>query len=248
MEFMELNLKTWNMQTYADYLRYLKSLADKDYKDFNSKITPNSESEIFGVRVPKMRECAKSISKGCFREFIKTADEAAKTRNLSHEEITIYGLVIGYTKLPFGEMCERIRRYSQLVNNWACCDVPVSSFKQVRSFKEEYKIEIYAMLKSQNFWQQRVGVIMLLDHYLSDTDDAAYALDSINKVDSHEYYVMMAQAWLITTAFAKHKDLTKEFMKDTFSLSDEVRKMTVRKIRDSFRISADDKEWAKNWK
>lgn len=244
---MELNLKEWNIQIYDDYLEYLKSLADKDYKNFNSKITPDSESEIIGVRVPKMRECAKQISKGSFRDFLETADEIARKRSLSHEEITVYGLVIGYAKLPFGEMCERIRRYSQLVNNWACCDVPVSSFKQIRQLREEYKIEIFAMLNSKNVWQQRVGIIILLDHYLTEEKDAAYALESINKVNSSEYYVQMAQAWFIATAFAKHRDLTKDFMECDFSLSDEVRKMTVRKLRDSYRVSDGDKDWAKLW-
>ena len=245
---MELNLKSWNTQTYAEYLEYLKSLGDKDYKDFNSKITPNSDSEIIGVRVPKLRECAKSIAKGNFREFIKAADDTAKIRSLSHEEITVYGLVIGYAKLPFGEMCERIRRYSLLVNNWACCDVPVSSFKQIRKLREEYKIEIYGLLHSQNLWQQRVGVIILLGHYLGEEKDAAYALDCVNKLSSSEYYVQMAQAWLIATAFAKHRDLTKKFMENDFSLPDEVRKMTVRKLCDSYRVSEEDKLWAKQWK
>lgn len=244
---MELCRKTWSLKNYAEFLKYLKSLADNDYKDFNAKITPNSESEIIGIRVPKLRECAKEISKGNFREFIEAADQTAQMRSLTHEEITIYGLVIGCAKLPFGEMCERIRRYSLLVNNWACCDVPVSTFKQIRSLKEEYKIEIFAFLKSQNLWQQRVGIIILLDHYLSDEKDAAYALQSINSVKSDEYYVQMAQAWLIATSFAKHRDLTKSFMEHEFSLSDDVKKMTVRKLRDSYRVSYKDKEWAKKW-
>lgn len=244
---MELSSKMWNLKSYSEFLEYLKNLADNDYKDFNAKITPNSESEIIGVRVPKLRECAKEISKGDFRGFIEAADQTAQTRSLTHEEITIYGLVIGYTKLPFGEMCERIRRYSLLVNNWACCDVPVSTFKQIRRFKEEYKIEIFAFLKSQNLWQQRVGIIILLDHYLSDEKDAAYALQSINSVKSDEYYVQMAQAWLIATSFAKHRDLTKNFIERDFSLSSNVKKMTIRKLRDSYRVSAEDKEWAKNW-
>ena len=70
----------------------------------------------------------------------------------------------------------------------------------------------------------------------------------MNKLSSSEYYVQMAQAWLIATAFAKHRDLTKKFMENDFSLPDEVRKMTVRKLCDSYRVSEEDKLWAKQWK
>lgn len=243
---MNLTRTAWTAADYAQYTKHLRSLADKDYKDFNKKITPVSGSEIFGVRVPKLRECAKEIARGDFRAFLSCADDASAKVPLCHEEITVYGLVIGYAKqLPFSELCERIRRYSRLVNNWACCDVPVSSLKAIRKHIEEYKTEIEEFLNSENPWQQRVGIIILLDHYLADKDSAAYALSSENRVKSDEYYVQMAQAWLIATAFAKHRELTKDYLESGFDLGDAVLKMTVRKMRDSYRISADDKEWAK---
>lgn len=64
----------------------------------------------------------------------------------------------------------------------------------------------------------------------------------INNLSSDEYYVMMAQAWLIATAAAKQRDIAVDFLKRGTSLSSDVKKMTIRKIRDSFRISPDDKE------
>lgn len=246
MNKTEFREKIWTNAEYLNYVNFLRTLSDEDYKNFNDKITPVTGSEIFGVRVPKLRECAKEISKGDFRAFLDCADNLSARIPLSHEEITVYGLVIGYAKhLPYGELCDRIRRYSRLVNNWACCDVPVSSLKAIREYSEEYKIEIQSFLNAENPWQQRVGVIILLDHYLSTEDNAEYALTQINRVNSGEYYVQMAQAWLIATAFAKHRGLTKRYLETDFSLGNEVLKMTVRKLRDSYRVSAADKEWAK---
>ena len=165
-------------------------------------------------------------------------------KSLSHEEISIYGMVIGYAKLPFGELCQRIRTYASKVNNWACCDCPVSSFKEIKKYIEEYKIEIYRFLKSENPWEQRVGLIILLDYYLCDKENTEYALNEANSVKSDEYYVQMAQAWLIATAFAKQRDLTKDYLTNNFSLGDAVLKMTVRKLRDSYRVTKEDKDWA----
>lgn len=232
----------WNKSSYNDFLNYLHSLSDSDYKDFNNKITPFSQSDIIGIRVPKMREISKEISKGNFREFLEYINTLDKTK-LSHEEISIYGLVIGYAKLPFGELCERIRTYASLVNNWACCDCPVSSFKEIKKYLEEYKIEIYRFLKSKNPWEQRVGIIILLDYYLNTAEMARYALTMINDVKSNEYYVMMAQAWLIATSLAKQRDITHGYLVNDFDLNDDVKKMTIRKVRDSFRISEEDKNF-----
>lgn len=241
---MDFTQTQWNENSYQDYIKYLKNLADDEYKKFNSKITPiSNESQIYGVRVPKMRDTAKAIAKGNFRDFLDYMD-TLDNKSLSHEEISIYGMVIGYAKLPFGELCQRIRTYASKVNNWACCDCPVSSFKEIKKYIEEYKIEIYRFLKSKNPWEQRVGLIILLDYYLFDKESAEYALSETDSVKSEEYYVQMAQAWLIATAFAKQRDLTKDYLLNKFSLGDTVLKMTVRKLRDSYRVIQEDKDWA----
>ena len=135
---MDFTQTIWNDNSYQAYIEYLKSLADDKYKEFNSKITPiSNESQIYGVRVPKMRDTAKLIAKGSFRAFLDYVD-ALDNKSLSHEEISIYGMVIGYAKLPFGELCQRIRTYASKVNNWACCDCPVSSFKEIKKYIDKY--------------------------------------------------------------------------------------------------------------
>lgn len=233
----------WDESGYAEYVGYLKSLADEKYREFNNKITPDSGSAIMGVRVPELRRIAKEIAMGDGRGFLDYVTYSLKD-SMTQEEIIIAGLTVGAMRLPFGELCQRIRTYASMVNNWACCDVPVSSFKGIKNFIEEYKIEIYRFLKSENPWEQRVGIIILLDYYLSDEDSAAYALSQVNSVKSGEYYVNMAQAWLIATAFAKRRDLTKSWLENEFDLGESVLKMTVRKLRDSYRVSSEDKDWA----
>lgn len=68
---MDFTQTIWNDNSYQAYIEYLKSLADDKYKEFNSKITPiSNESQIYGVRVPKMRDTAKLIAKGSFQRFL----------------------------------------------------------------------------------------------------------------------------------------------------------------------------------
>lgn len=243
---MQLNLEIWNKETYKEFIDYLYSISDNACQDFNNKIVPNSKSHIIGIRVPKMRDTAKSIAKGnakAFLDFQETLDKS----DLTHEEITMYGLVIAYAKFTYDENCTRIKYYSKIVNNWACCDVPVSSFKFIKNFTTEYKYEIEQFLSSDNLWVQRVGTILLLDHYLDTEDNVKYSLEQVNDLKSDEYYVQMGQAWLIATAFSKFRDITKTFLENDFALNNDVKKMTIRKLRDSYLISKEDKDWTKTW-
>ncbi len=240
---MELRNIQWSKESYAEFIRYINTLADEKNKGFSERITPDSESDIIGIKVPILRQIAKEIAHGNSRDFLDYITYK-HDKKMTHEEITIFGLVIGETKLPFGELCQRIRSYAGFITNWACCDIPASSFKAIKEYIEEYKIEIYRFLKSENRWEQRLGLVILLDYYLTKENDAAYALSCVNGVISDEYYVNTAQAWLISTAFVKQRDLTASYLANDFALGDKVLRMTVRKIKESYRVSDKDKIWA----
>lgn len=245
MDINKINLKSinWNRDGYSEYLEYLRSLSDGRYKDFHGGLTPGAECSVLGVRVPELRRVAKEIAGGDGRGFLDHITYEHRGE-MSREEIIIMGLVTGALKLPFGELCQRVRYFAARVKTWDCCDVAVSSFKEIKNYIEEYKIEIFGFLNSDDQWKQRVGIIILLDFYLKDEKNADYALKCVNGVKTDKYYVNMAQAWLIAEAFAKHRDMTKSFLENGFSLGDKVLKMTVRKLRDSYRVSEEDKAWA----
>ena len=59
----------WNKQTYKEYINYLKSIKEEDYKKFHSKLC-FTKYEILGIRVPILRKIAKSISKTNIDEFL----------------------------------------------------------------------------------------------------------------------------------------------------------------------------------
>ena len=111
---MLLDKINWNEQSYLEFVEYLKSLTDDKYKDFNDKITPGSGCPIMGIRVPELRRIAKEIAKGDGRGFLDYVTYEHKS-DMTQEEIIITGLVTGGLKLPFGELCQRVRFFAAMV-------------------------------------------------------------------------------------------------------------------------------------
>ena len=229
---MDLQHTIWNQTTYQMYQDYLAGLADPAYRDFSARLIPDTP-QMLGVRVPVLRTAAKQIARGDAQAFL------ACEKSPCHEEIIMEGLVIGYAKLGFGAFCEYTRRFAQKVYNWAICDIPCSSMTLIRKFRTEYLIEIDRFLHSSNPWEQRVGVILLLDHYLVD-GYLEIVFSRMDSLCSDFYYVQMAQAWLLATAFAKFRSETLAYLQ-TAALNAETFRLTVKKVQESSRIAAEDK-------
>ncbi len=242
---MKLNAPN-NENAYREFVRYLKSLADEEYGKFARKLSPGGECPVLGVRVPRLRAVAKEIAKGDGRGYLDYVTYELK-EEMSREEIMVMGLVTGNLKLPFGELCQRIRFYAERTKSWECCDTAAGAFKEIKNYIEEYKIEIYGFLNSENPWKVRLALVILIDFYLGTEENTLYALRMANKVNSDEFYVNMAEAWLFSEAFAEYPNLTRDFLGEEFSQGEKIKKMTAGKIRDSRRVSDEDKAWAKNW-
>ena len=90
----------------------LFELSDDKFKTFHSRLCPNTDN-IIGVRLPLLRQLAKEIAKGDWRNFLSNSKEEY------YEEILING---SYVEKPFNplELVARVksqlRRYTQLGN------------------------------------------------------------------------------------------------------------------------------------
>lgn len=93
----------------------LFELSDEKYKKFHSGLCPNIDN-IIGVRLPKLREIAKEIAKGDWRDFLATSS------NDYYEEVMINGLVIAYAKCDVDEKLNYIESFVPKIDNWAICD------------------------------------------------------------------------------------------------------------------------------
>ena len=81
--------------------------------------------------------------------------------------------------------------------------------------------------------------VFLLDYYVEDgyIDDIFIICDKYNTGD---YYVQMAVAWLISVCFIKYKDKTINYIRNN-ELDDFTHNKSIQKIKESLRVSKDDK-------
>ena len=218
---------------------YLYKVVDEKYKEFHSSLCPNVNN-ILGVRIPKLREIAKIISKDNPIEFLE------KYICEFYEEKMIYGLVIGYMKENLEIRIKYLNKFVPMIDNWAVCDCACSTYKFTnKNMKEMFKyVEKYAF--SDQEFEVRFAIIMLMNYYLTDEYiDKVFKI--YNEIKLDKYYVKMAIAWAISVAFVKHEQKTREFLKNN-SLDKFTFNKSLQKIIESNRVSKETKDEIRSMK
>ena len=90
-----------------------------------------------------------------------------------------------------------------------------------------------------------IVAFILLNFYLEEKY-LGEIFDILQKVDGKGYYNDMAIAWLISVAFVKFERNTLDFIKNC-RLSDFTLNKTISKIRDSFRVTPENKILLQNY-
>lgn len=230
---MILYRKNWNSIDYKHFLQFLYSLEDKKYKEFHSKLILNNKN-IIGIRTPKLKEIAKDISKGNYLEFIKLC------QNNLYEEKIIYGLVLGYIKSDFKTITSLLDTYIYNIDNWAINDIVCANLKIFKTNQTEGFKYINKLLKNKNPFIIRFALVLLLDFYINDKY-INEVLMIADKVKNNNYYVQMANAWLISICYIKYPNKTKTFLSNN-NLNPWTQNKAISKIKDSKRVIDKDKK------
>ena len=215
------------------------SLQDIKYKEFNISLVLNYKYEMIGVRVPIMRDIAKQIGKTDIKEFL----EYAKDRY--YEEVMLQGLVISFIK-DESQFYEYFQKYIDKIDNWAICDSFCSSIKIVRKYEEKYFKEAIKMALNKEEFISRVGLIMILNHFISQRN-LKTILEILNKISSDKFYINMAEAWLLCEAYIKFPKEIKEYLKEN-KLNKFTQNKAISKIHDSYRVKREEKELLSNFR
>ena len=239
MEIESLELKT--EKEYKEFLDYLFSIKDLKYKDFNTKIIVPVDCEIIGIRTPILKDMAKKIAKTSSDNFLNLFEKLFTKKKVKYyEEKALYGFLIGYSKMDFQERLKRIDFFINIIDNWAICDIVDSTFKFVNKNKEDFYTYLSSKLSAKNHWEQRFIFVILLAYYVENK----YLKDIFKiceQIKSDEYYVKMAKAWLLSVCYVKFKDETYKFLEET-SLDDWTVNKSIQKIRESSRVTKEEKE------
>lgn len=212
-------------------LNELFKYADVEYKTFHKKLIPNvSEEKIIGVRIPQLRKIAKCLDNDDFGWDY-------------YEEIMLHGFYIGYKKLDLPQRLNMLDEFIPKIDNWAVCDCVCSTLKFVKKNQAEFLDFLQKYMYSDKEYDVRFAVITLMDYYLDD-EYIDYTLNYLKNIRSDYYYVNMGAAWAFCTAFPKYKDKVLPLLENR-QLSSEIHNMTISKIRDSYRVDKETKEYLK---
>lgn len=217
----------------------LFELADEKYKAFNRSLVPGEILPMIGVRMPRLRAIAKRIAAEDFLTFL--AEQA-----VWHEELLLQGMVIGYAKLTDEERTAFLDRFVPQIDNWAVCDSCCMTYKFMKQNQDFWYDYLMEYLRSEEEYRIRFAVVCLLDHFVNETY-IDRLLEHFSSIHSNAYYVQMAVAWAVSVCYVKFPEKTNVFLEhdemDTFTHN-----KAIQKIRESYRISQDDKERLKGLK
>ena len=227
---MELIRGSWNKDSYKEFIEYLFDIRDIKYRDFHSGLGVGNN--VIGVRTPALKRIAKDISKGNYIKFLELLKEDY------YEEVTLYGLIVCNIK-EIEESIKYLDIYKNKINNWASSDLFCSNYKIVNKYKDYFWEYINTNISSSNLWIRRMCFVLIISYYIEDKY-LDYIFKLCDKYNTTYYYVQMAVAWLISICFIKYRDRTLEYIKNN-RLDDFTFNKAISKIRDSYRVSYEDK-------
>ena len=224
------------MQEIVDLL-FLKQ--DIKFRDFQAPLFPGVEKErIIGVRTPAIKKLAKELYGS------ETANKFLET--LPHyyfDENQLHAFLISLIK-DYKTCLKEVDRFLPYVDNWGTCDQ--LSPKVFAKHKDELIVDIKRWIKSKHVYTVRFAIGMLLGLYLDESFKEEY-LELVSKVKSDEYYINMMIAWYFATALAKQWDASIKYIKDK-DLDPWVHNKTIQKAVESYRITAEQKEYLRSLK
>lgn len=227
----------WNKDSYKEFISYLKSLEDKEYRDFNKKIV-NTKLDMIGIRVPILKSISKKICKTNIEDYIKLVN------NKYYEEVFIYGLVLANSNEDFID--KYIVDFLNRIDNWAICDSFCASLKIINNKMGKYFIYLCSLIDLDKEFQTRFSIVCFMNYYLCDRY-IDRVLNIVCSIKSDYYYINMAISWLLSSAIINYESKVLSILKNK-ELDKFVHNKTISKICDSCKVSIDVKNLVKKYR
>lgn len=213
---------------------------DEKYADFTSSLLPYTPRErIIGVRSPILRKIAKElISSGMSGDFVSNLP------HMYHDENLLHAMLISSEKKDIEKAICEVEAFLPYVENWAVCDILVP--KVFLNHPEKVYKKLKEWLQSAHTYTVRFAFVVLLTCFLDDSFDEQI-LKIASEVRSEEYYVNMAKAWFFSFAIIKRPKETLPYFEDV-RLDKWVHNKSIQKAIESYRVSAEQKEYLRSLK
>ena len=227
------------MMKNMDLFAILSSMADEKYRLFSCKLLPDAvRKTVIGVRLPRLRTLAKNMVKNGAYAIVLNSSIGS-----TMEEKMVYGMLIGYAPLTDEQKFEYLLKFVPKIDCWSVCDCVCVSLK----FKDKKKLWAFLLknyAKSTAEFELRFVLVMALNHFLEEKylEDV---LRLVANISSSAYYVVMAQAWLLSMLYVKFPQSVLDFL-TSHNVSTIVYAKTLQKILESRQISQIQREEIKN--
>lgn len=223
------------MKIYEEIEKRLIDISEESQKKLNVKLCPDTNKEILGIRIPKLRKLAKDIVKEeKWEQFIK------ESQDRYFEEVLLQGLSIAYSKNSLQEKYIYMKEFIPKMDSWAMTDTFTPTLKVKDKDLENYWNFIIPFTKSDKEFEVRFAIISMLDYYIRDeyVNEVIKILDNIK----HEgYYVKMAIAWTLAEIGIKFNDILMTYLESDNNLDKFTFNKTLQKMIESYRISDNQK-------
>ena len=222
-----------------DLFAILSSMADEKYRLFSCKLLPDAvRKTVIGVRLPQLRTLAKNMVKNGAYAIVLNSSIGS-----TMEEKMVYGMLIGYAPLTDEQKFEYLLKFVPKIDCWSVCDCVCVSLK----FKDKKKLWAFLLknyAKSTAEFELRFVLVMALNHFFEEKylEDV---LRLVANISSPAYYVVMAQAWLLSMLYVKFPQSVLDFL-TSHNVSTIVYAKTLQKILESRQISQIQREEIKN--
>lgn len=218
----------------------LFEMKDDEYKVFQLNLMPGVEPDtVLGVRTPLLRKFSK--------EVFKSKDYDDFLNDFPHkyyDEMNLHGFILCEIK-DYDKVVGELDKFLPYVNNWATCDL-LNPKKAFAKNLDRLIIDIKRWIASEDIYTIRFGIEMLMSYFLDENFLPEYN-DIVASVRSEEYYVNMMKAWYFATALAKQYDATISVIENR-ALDEWTHRKSIQKARESYRITAEQKEYLKSLK
>lgn len=214
---------------------------DEKYGDFLAKLVPTEAREkIIGIRSPEYKKIilkTKELPETEVVNFYKTLPHQF------HEENVLHVCLINNIK-NYDSCVAELENFLPYITNWAVSDGLRP--KIFEKNKEKLILKLPGWIKDEKPYSKRVGILLLMKFFLDEDFKTEY-LEWPAEIRSEEYYVNMMIAWFFAEALVKQWDAAIEYIKN-YRLDSWTHNKAIQKARESFRITAEQKEFLNTFK
>ncbi len=215
-----------------DYRGMLRKSAEPEYAKFISSLTPDHD-KVLGVRVPRVREIAKAILRDDWRQILGMDPEYL-------EEEMLVGIVIASAPIGTAERIELIERFLPHVTSWATCDIFCSTMRMPKDDPELLWDYLSSLMGTGSAYPMRLSLVARMSIYKDEKHSRAI-LEDIETHDNAEYYYRMGAAWAVSVIYVSFPDMVIDLL-ERGRMEAWTHNKSIQKIRESRRVSAEDKE------